>query len=91
MRACLCVRVYFETEHKAGVRSPVQVSLNIKEEHDGEHLRLTAVAATNIEDTIEGSVALCYSFVLSFHCLLWMYVHCVYVRLFFLCSLFPIC
>lgn len=65
---------------------PVKVSLNIKEEHDGEHLRLMVVAVINADETFEASVALCYLFVLSFPCLLCMYVLCVYMRTFLLCS-----
>lgn len=42
---------------------PVKVSLNIKDEQDGEHLRLIVVAVIK-----PGAVALCYLFVLSFSC-----------------------
>ena len=46
---------------------PVKVSLNIKEEHDGEHLRLIVAADMK-------PVSPCYSFVLSSSC---FYVVCV--------------
>ncbi len=43
---------------------PVKVSLNIKDEHDGEHLRLIVVAVIKLDLTFEASVALCYLLVL---------------------------
>lgn len=53
---------------------PVKVSLNIKEEHDGEHLRLIVAAVMKPDEISEAGVTLCYSFVLSSSC---FYVVCV--------------
>lgn len=47
---------------------PVKVSLNIKEEHDVEHLRLMVVAVIKLGETFEASVTLCYLFVRSCPC-----------------------
>lgn len=47
---------------------PVKVSLNIKDEDDGEHLRLIVAAVIKPDATFEASPALCYLFVLPFTC-----------------------
>lgn len=64
---------------------PVKVSLNMKEEHDGEHLRLM-VSVINVDQTFEASVALCYLFVLIFlsFCVC---MYFVYMFMLLLCSL----
>lgn len=38
----------------------VRVSLNIKDQHDGGHLRLMEVAVIKPDETFEAGVALCY-------------------------------
>ncbi len=71
----------------------VRVSLNIKDQHDGEHLRLIMVAVIKLDETFEATVALCYLFVLLFSCgMLFVYVCSVYVHMFVLTlSLIPCC
>lgn len=72
---------------------PVKVSLNIKDAHNREHLRLIVVAVMNVDETFEANVALCYLCVLSFlcfFCCLCMYVLRVYMCMFLLCSLLSV-
>lgn len=55
---------------------PVNFSLNIKDKHNGEHLRLIMVAVIKLDETFEDSVALCYLFVFVI-CLFFVCV-CIY-------------
>lgn len=67
---------------------PVKLSLNIKDEHDGEHLRQIVVPVLKRDKVFEASVTLiclfCHFLVL---CCLCMYLLCNYVSLSSLCSL----
>lgn len=58
---------------------PVKVSLNIKDEHDAEHLRLVAVIKVEID-------VLCYWFVLHFLC---MSLLCFQFPVAFICKKIP--
>lgn len=66
---------------------PVKVSLNIKDQDDGEHLRLIVAAVIKPDETFEASLALYYLFFSVFYLL---YYVCMYDARTHVPPLFPL-